>query len=349
MIAEESKNMSNHNRRLCWVTLFTFILFFGLLSTQANAASFDCHKATTWLEKTVCSDPELSQLDDQLAKAYHDALASLSPEGQEETKQYQRRWLKEISPHCEARAKVRLEHSTAKCLQGNYERRIKALQQILTKFPDRIFRKVYIDHSKIDTTCDYNALVELGLLYPQIENPRDKNEKFWNSFISQKAIDGFKSEENAECTDISDIYVVSFSNKHLISCDNSDYMYDHGLLHGIAGGSFLNWLLETRRELQASDLFDDKTDWRNKLAALITQKKKEQEDADGSRYIAPGEDLDSGLLDVNKITPNGWLISKDGLGFRLCAWNFSHCVLITIDWKTLDPYLSKNGRSLIYD
>jgi hypothetical protein len=22
---------------------------------------------------------------------------------------------------------------------------------------------------------------------------------------------------------------------------------------------------------------------------------------------------------------------------------------ITIDWKTIDPYLSKNGRSLIYD
>jgi len=77
--------------------LFIVVILFGLLSTQATAASFDCNKATTWLEKTVCSNPELSKLDEELAKAYHDALASLSPEGQKETKQYQRQWLKELS------------------------------------------------------------------------------------------------------------------------------------------------------------------------------------------------------------------------------------------------------------
>ena len=78
------------------------IALFGLLSAQATAASFDCKKAATWVEKTVCSNPELSKLDEDLAKAYSDALASLSPEGQQETKQYQKQWLKEISPYCEA-------------------------------------------------------------------------------------------------------------------------------------------------------------------------------------------------------------------------------------------------------
>jgi uncharacterized protein len=82
--------MPNQNRYLYWERLFITIILFGLLSTQTNAASFDCHKATTWLEKTVCSNPELSKLDEELAKAYHDALTSLSPEGQQETKQYQR-------------------------------------------------------------------------------------------------------------------------------------------------------------------------------------------------------------------------------------------------------------------
>jgi uncharacterized protein len=73
------------------------IVLFGLLSTQATAASFDCKKAASWVEKSVCSNPELSKLDEELAKAYNDALASLSPEGQKETKQYQKQWLKEIS------------------------------------------------------------------------------------------------------------------------------------------------------------------------------------------------------------------------------------------------------------
>jgi DNA-directed RNA polymerase specialized sigma subunit len=65
-------------RRLCWEKLFVVIALFGLLSTQATAASFDCNKAASWVEKSVCSNAELSKLDDQLAKSYHDALASLS-------------------------------------------------------------------------------------------------------------------------------------------------------------------------------------------------------------------------------------------------------------------------------
>jgi uncharacterized protein len=39
-------------RSLCWGILLIIVLF-GLLSTQAIAASFDCHKAASWVEKTV--------------------------------------------------------------------------------------------------------------------------------------------------------------------------------------------------------------------------------------------------------------------------------------------------------
>src|SRR5208337_1331573 len=88
--------------------LLTIIALFGLLSTQANAASFDCKKAASWVEKTVCSNPQLSKLDEQMAKAYHDALASLSPEGQKETKQYQKQWLDTLSPYCKACVKGKL-------------------------------------------------------------------------------------------------------------------------------------------------------------------------------------------------------------------------------------------------
>ena len=157
------------------------IALFGLLSTQAIAASFDCHKAASWLEKTVCSDPELSKLDEQLAKAYHDALAGLSPQGQEETKQYQRQWLKEISSYSKGKLKLQQYADAETGLELIYAKRIKQLQESLIKFPDRIFRKVYIDHSITDKTCPI-AFIGIELEYPQIENPRDENEKFWNNF-----------------------------------------------------------------------------------------------------------------------------------------------------------------------
>lgn len=52
------------------------ILGASLLSTYANSASFDCNKATTWVEKTICKNPELSKLDDTMSAKYKKKLAS---------------------------------------------------------------------------------------------------------------------------------------------------------------------------------------------------------------------------------------------------------------------------------
>lgn len=54
-----------------WMIIFIL----GLLALSAQAASFDCNKASTKVEKMICSDPELSKLDDDLGKYYHGALA----------------------------------------------------------------------------------------------------------------------------------------------------------------------------------------------------------------------------------------------------------------------------------
>ena len=57
------------------LTLATIsIVGISLLSTHTNAASFDCNKASTWLEKTICRSSELSKLDEALAKKYRKDL-----------------------------------------------------------------------------------------------------------------------------------------------------------------------------------------------------------------------------------------------------------------------------------
>ena len=52
------------------------VTFFALLLPLpfANAASFDCAKATTLVEKAICGDPQLSVRDDALMAAYKHAL-----------------------------------------------------------------------------------------------------------------------------------------------------------------------------------------------------------------------------------------------------------------------------------
>lgn len=48
-----------------------FILtLLGSVFIEAQAASFDCDKAATKIEKMICSDKELGSLDEDLLKAY---------------------------------------------------------------------------------------------------------------------------------------------------------------------------------------------------------------------------------------------------------------------------------------
>lgn len=64
----------------------------GLL--PAYAAAFDCNKAVTYVELTVCTTPELSKLDDQLSILYKNALIA-QPQSVQMIKKSQLAWLKE--------------------------------------------------------------------------------------------------------------------------------------------------------------------------------------------------------------------------------------------------------------
>jgi len=60
---------------------------------EASAASFDCAKASSQVEKTICSDPELSKLDEELGATYEAALRN-APQTVAQLRREQRRWLK---------------------------------------------------------------------------------------------------------------------------------------------------------------------------------------------------------------------------------------------------------------
>lgn len=71
------------------------ILLFAL---GAEAASFDCAKATTSVEKLICSHSGLSDLDERLADAYREALAETKDENS--LRQSQRKWLASVRNRC---------------------------------------------------------------------------------------------------------------------------------------------------------------------------------------------------------------------------------------------------------
>ena len=54
-----------------------------VLSGETSAKvspSFDCRKATTEVEKLICSDDELAKLDVEMSKSYHTFMKTLDEE-----------------------------------------------------------------------------------------------------------------------------------------------------------------------------------------------------------------------------------------------------------------------------
>jgi uncharacterized protein len=76
------------------------------------AASFDCKKASTFIENTICNDTELSKLDDELAKAYKKVWNSMSDKTELKKEQFD--WLKNSRDKC----------MSLECLKTSYTNRV---------------------------------------------------------------------------------------------------------------------------------------------------------------------------------------------------------------------------------
>ncbi len=93
-----------------------FTCFF--LSGQTDAASFDCAKAASYVEKSICGDTGLSLLDEKLAKAYQSAVKA--SENVNELQSQQRQWLVKTRDQCQEKT----------CLQNAYQARIAQLSKV---------------------------------------------------------------------------------------------------------------------------------------------------------------------------------------------------------------------------
>jgi uncharacterized protein len=78
---------------------------------MGNAASFDCKKATTDVEKMICTEARLSQLDDEMAVLYKVTLKSAASLGERDgILSDQRAWLKQRDK-CQISSCISLEYS----------------------------------------------------------------------------------------------------------------------------------------------------------------------------------------------------------------------------------------------
>jgi uncharacterized protein len=95
-------------------------LFLGLLWTaSAAAASFPCEKAQSRIEKAICADAEVSDLDEYLGRYYAAARSVLGRAG-DCMRADQQQWLREVRNAC----------ADAACLKKAYLERLGALDPL---------------------------------------------------------------------------------------------------------------------------------------------------------------------------------------------------------------------------
>ncbi len=100
--------------RVVWVTAVILPALIAL-SSRAPAASFDCRRARAPVEKMICSDEQLSELDARLARSYRHAVdAAADPTA---LKAAQRTWLQTERSKC----------IDVACLKQAYQQRLTAL------------------------------------------------------------------------------------------------------------------------------------------------------------------------------------------------------------------------------
>jgi uncharacterized protein YecT (DUF1311 family) len=99
-------------------TALLIALLLGGTALSAQGASFDCAKAATWVERVLCADEALGDLDERLATAYRNAreAAQAEPSAAERLLSEQKAWLAE-----------RDRCTLLPCLRRLYERRIAEL------------------------------------------------------------------------------------------------------------------------------------------------------------------------------------------------------------------------------
>lgn len=108
----------NERMNLYKLTAAFFLLLPLCLSGFANGASFDCGKAGTGVEKMICADAELSELDEDMAAVYRTALQN--EEEADSIRNEQKQWLKK-----------RNGCTDAACVKQAYESRIDALASVV--------------------------------------------------------------------------------------------------------------------------------------------------------------------------------------------------------------------------
>jgi uncharacterized protein YecT (DUF1311 family) len=327
-----------------------------VIVSPAAAASFDCSKAQTPFENAICSDPALSLQDDILAQAYATALGGLAKDAATEMKSAQRAWLGYAERNCSDDAKpipsdytneqkeclagvfrFRTQDLEASRMLGGYrfypidryliEQDTEALPEDFVKVADKQYQIVKIDRDD-DIATAFNAAIDTMI---------DGQENFFNP--------GTTTIETGDVTSDYDITTkVTDVTNYRISLQTNEYWYGHGAAHGNYFITNRHFLLDEKRLLAASDIFEG-DDWQERLGTIALDAIKTQLGED--YYATSDEDVMKAAVD-----PLRWDFSEAGLVIQFNIYEVTAYAMgaptVTIPWDDLGAIKTERAEKIAY-
>jgi uncharacterized protein len=287
-----------------------------LSTAAAHGASFDCHKAYTRAEKTICSNPDLSRADERLAKSFKEALAASTDK--QALRREQKEWPSSQRDVC----------PTAACILGAYLARIGQLERVSSGAaaasnpasemasvgavagPLRVENR-HIDRKppgctgKENTGCAYvefsypevaggpaaacarinaaiMAFVTADWVGPEdVIQPRDKYKVTPGSFLEDIVDSAGRFQRENPCAFSSELVrrvTVLRNAAPLFSLECFEYSYTGGT-HGLSGKQYLNFDLATGEPVKLASILKEGTLARLTVIAEVHFRKERKLDA----------------------------------------------------------------------
>lgn len=183
-----------------------------LLAGSAQAASFDCAKAQSRMERAICNSAQLSTLDDALTGAFQLAKGRLSPNAAKIFTAGQVSWLRFTSSYCfiDDNAALATHVQSSQCLLDAYTQRITEIESTGQMIAN--FKSFVVIDDAIKVTPSEQAVYTVQRSYIQLDLDTASTQKL-NAYLA------FKEKIKIEDTRGSESYTVSL--KH----PATDWMY----------------------------------------------------------------------------------------------------------------------------
>lgn len=325
-----------------------------LTVTGAHAApSFDCAKASRPIEKAICADTKLSDMDAKLAAGYRAALLRLSPQAQEQVRDSQRQWLKYVRTVCDTTAlpKAVVFRTVETCLRRAYETRQNQIDSAVKTQSGRTFYMVEIfkalrNPDATDRSGPNAGFVTLNISYPQLDNPTAQSDRALNAHLAaapQKTAREFppKGEETGKVDeDVASATRLSAALPGLISFDGYRGGYRHGAAHGLYPSFSFHWLPREGRELKAGDIFSTGAKWQDFLRERCF---------DGVKHFGAVKAVKD--IGATPEKPSNWSFDKKGLTVTFGPYEVASYAdgqpTVIVPWSELKPYLAPGAPAFL--